>query len=314
MDRGSRRAKRYKEPYRPVVSRHAVSRGTIANVCVFHVKHAGCQVDAGCKNEGALSLTHTIRKRIPLKNETKLKAATASGSTPEKAVAEGLTQPLLLRDPYQDFWTNVVVWISLAEALVPFTLLLYGTIFQFSKTGYNHTVGDLLMMGLGALALGYTILFAVTLVVAGLTSALLGLIYKSLGINYSNAVGGASVGGCVGLLLALPVVSSDFPSTLLLVVATVLGQIGGAQGVRRTYYQNRFAEAHRLTVKFGIRQLMVLTAWLALAMTLLKRTGMTTESYFFILGVWLTVQLAGLIFVYFLNHSATRRPLANRST
>ncbi|MGI9430506.1 MAG: hypothetical protein ACR2NM_17730 [Bythopirellula sp.] len=239
----------------------------------------------------------------------------SGGSTRGQVTTVDFFERPTLRDPLQDYWTNVIVGISLAEALVPFSLFLCGTIYNLATRNYiNHSFGDLMLIGICALALGYTILFAITLPVAGLCSALLGLVFRSLRINYSNSVGAASVGGCVGLLFALPLVSIEFPSTVLLVVATVLGQIGGAGGASRTYYQNLVADAQPLTVKFGIKQLLILTAWLALAMTLLKRTGMTTESYFSVFGVWLAIQLAGLTVVYFFRHWANQNQLAYRST
>jgi uncharacterized membrane protein len=215
-----------------------------------------------------------------------------------------------LRDPLQDYWTNVVLWIGLAEALVPFSLLLCGTCYGLAtQVPINHSPGDLFFLGIGALALGYTIVFALTLPVAGLAAALVGFFFTSLRLPVSKSVGAASVGGCVGLLISLPTVSREFPSTLLLVVATVLGQIGGAYGARRTYYPNLVANKKRPTIRFGIQQLLILTIWLALAMTGLKLTGMSTASYFVLLGVWLAVQIAGLTAVYSFEHSTIRQPL-----
>ena len=108
----------------------------------------------------------------------------------------------------------------------------------------------------------------------------------------------------------MPFVPGDFPAFLVLGLATVLGQVGGAFGARKTHYVSIRASLEPIALRFGIRQLLILTVWLALVMTVLKLTGMATESYFAHFGVWLVIQFGGLSVLYYLERASTRDLLA----
>jgi|GEM_PF-4486719 len=68
-------------------------------------------------------------------------------------------ESFVLRSPLVDFWTNVVLWIRLAEALLPITIFLVGGLFNVvSQTAIESSASQLLLAGLGLLALLLTFL------------------------------------------------------------------------------------------------------------------------------------------------------------
>ncbi len=216
-----------------------------------------------------------------------------------------VAQRLVLRDPFQDYWSNVVLWVSLAEALLPFCLLVLVTFYNvLIGTQTAGGLGHLLITAVMTLCLGFTLVFATILIVTGILSALIGFACKTLGIDVSNTRVGAFTGGCVGLLMALPFAGSGIPSLLLLSVSTLLGQLGGAYGAWRTYYRVNHATEQPLQVRFGIKQLLILTIWFSVLMTILKLSGMTNESYLTFFGSWIALQGLGVVAVRFWEASA----------
>lgn len=162
--------------------------------------------------------------------------------TERDAADKQLNEFLVLRDSLQDFWSNVIIWVALAEGLLPLCSDIVGSIFDLIGIGASGIASRAVFIFLGMIAFGYTILFAVTLVVAGVTSALVSLICGSMNLKPTNALGGACVGGLVGLVYSLPLVSLQSQGLLVMFLGTTLGQIGGAYGSHMTFYRNRFAD------------------------------------------------------------------------
>lgn len=226
---------------------------------------------------------------------TEPRVVTDARESTEHSTSNELAKRLVLRDPYQDYWSNVVLWISLAEATLPICLTLLGIVVSlFTGELFDQGFVYLSAMALASLCLGFTLLFVLTLMVAGILSALVQLVCKSLQIETANALVGAFTGGCVGLLIALPFPKSTLQSLLLLSLATTLGHVGGAYGAWKTYYRTASSTEGPSVIRFGVRQLLVLTFWLAVAMTGLKLTGMTSNGYLSFFGLWVMLQIAGL--------------------
>lgn len=202
---------------------------------------------------------------------------------------------LVFRDPYQDYWTNVVVWISLSEALLPICMYSCAVIYEVASTGQlGSSMEHFFAMGIATLSVGFTVFFAVNLMVAGFVSAIVGLVCKSLGIDVTNSVVAACTGGCVGLMVSLPFATAGLPALFLLTLATVLGQIGGAYGADRTFFAVDDPEGEPQSFRYGIKHLLIATFWLAILSAIIKTAGMATTQYLNFMGTWLIVQAAGL--------------------
>ncbi len=236
-------------------------------------------------------------------DESRPSAASPNSST--ETVGNQVAQRLVLRDPFQDYWSNVVLWVSIAEALLPFCLLVLVALYNLlAGTPRADGLGHLLITAVMSLCLGFTLVFATILIVTGILSALIGFACKTLGINVSNTRVGAFTGGCVGLLMALPFAGSGIPSLLFLFVSTLLGQLGGGYGAWKTYHRPRNSSEQPLKVRFGIKQLLILTVWFSILMTILKLAGMITESYLTFFGSWFALQGLGIVAVRFWETSA----------
>lgn len=213
--------------------------------------------------------------------------------SPKKSQTDQLLERLVLRDPYQDFWSNVILWISLAESLVPLAILVLGLISKSATTGILADGFGYLLATIGAaFGIGFTLLFAITLPVAGLVSAVVGFACKTLKMPANNLPVGTMSGGFVGILLVMPFVFSSQRPLWFLSIPVLLGQAGGAYGAWRTFHRPRRSDSAPVTIRFGIKQLMILTAWLAVLLTLLKLAGLTEWSRLQTLGTFFVLQVA----------------------
>jgi hypothetical protein len=136
------------------------------------------------------------------------------------------------------------------------------------------------------------------------------LFVRTLGVRVNVIRFGAVCGGTVGLLAVMPPLVCGDPMVdwpvliawfvLGAVVATPLGQLGGAWGGSRVATQywpeegDRSAAAKQRWFQFGLKQLLWVSTWLGLMLAAIHLAGLPIEIILPLLAVWLVYQAATL--------------------
>ena len=229
----------------------------------------------------------------PMLMDESSRVASTVLDAPKKSEADQLLERFVLRDPYQDFWSNVVLWTSLAESLVPLVLLALDG-FPSSRRPASSLMGLVICWPRSVPRLGSALRCCLPLRCQWQAwfwrSS--GSLVRPLRFPCNNLPIGTLAGGFVGILLVMPFVFSSERPLWILSIPVLLGQAGGAYGAWRTFHRPRRVEAPHATIRFGIKQLMILTAWLAVLMTLLKLAGLTEWTRLQTLGTFFVLQVA----------------------
>ena len=242
------------------------------------------------------------------------------------------TLPLKRRkENYSTFWIEVLFGIGLGEALFPAILIstLVGPelFYKLSST----TVSDSLsLIGVSFTSLMLLVFpvgistFLASYVAGAPIAYVVTLWHRSLGLNYENTFSASLVGSAVGLTLAcsffpFPLqVELDRMGLLLITIATVLGQVGGYWRARKVlrYRKSNTTKANgpRRHIQFGLRHLLILTAWVAALLVTLRLFGLLHLNFLTILATWTATQLVVLGATSILTRIRKGNELPDRST
>jgi hypothetical protein len=125
--------------------------------------------------------------------------------------------------------------------------------------------------------------------------------------RWLQPLAGPAFGGVVGFVATAPAwgaLVEDIDSGVAVFVlgpmtTTLLGQTGGYLATRKLAYVMALGARNRLEERwrFTIRALLVTTAWVALAATILRVLGLATRAHGIAIGIWLLWQ-AGLLWFW----------------
>ncbi|MEM8946131.1 MAG: hypothetical protein AAGD11_13235 [Planctomycetota bacterium] len=218
----------------------------------------------------------------------------------------GLPADYPLHDLLLDFWPSVVLGISLAGALWPFTLYLINVVEKAGDPALASVGVDEMLLGGGILLLfGGSICLGVSALVATAIALAMKLILRSLQVDCEHLLIGTLTGGTVGLLLALPFCFAQDPSLLrcaaTIGLATMLTQAGGTWGAWRMLSARARSEDMRrvapTSFRFGTRQMFLVTVWSAAILTVLKLMDVLHEPLLSLIAIWFLLQLALMVVV-----------------
>ena len=242
-----------------------------------------------------------------------------SSPTPAEEISReqrlGIPEGYILHQPFQDFWPNVILGVACWMGSGP---VVFACLMSAMKSRYLGLIssGEILSL-LFSMVLAWLVISWVVFFVGAIISFLVQTLLNSLnlyGPHFESATVACLMGGVTGLLLTLvggPWVESRNSRDCLLAlgVATILGQIGAIRGARKCKRYKQLAYRKppiddKLSFQFSIRQVLIITAWIALLLTLTRLAGMHTPAWGVFLGIWLTLQLAaiGLLFVFEKRH------------
>lgn len=204
------------------------------------------------------------------------------------------------KEPYTNFWLSVVLCISLAGSLWPFSRFLIN-IFEPASTSslLSLPVSEMVFAGMISLLFGGTVCIVTLALLSSSVALGMNLILKTLNIEQEQIGVGSATGGIAGLLLALPFCFAEgqcyLYAPLLLGTATLLTQLGGTWGAWRVL--NSMKEeggtvmAEPSIFQFGVRQLLLLAVWFAVGLTTLRYLGVLSEKLLVLVGIWSALQV-----------------------
>ena len=220
--------------------------------------------------------------------------------------------------PQPNPWLGIFLGIAIAGALYPFVLLiagyLIGVVFGLGLFTNLGMWTEFFSLVNAMMASGMTIR---PLFVAVIVALVVSLVLRTLRIRTNHVMKGALVGGLAGLATSVPFVIAlriggnwDAVSVL---VATVMGQIGGAWGawlmLRRVQVIEPpmpWAELKK-RFQFRISHLLWINFWLALLLTAMKLAGLLNPNFVSFLGIWLVLQTASLVVIWLVERKVRLR-------
>jgi hypothetical protein len=196
-----------------------------------------------------------------------------------------------------------------------------GDIGMFVSLVLSMLCGAMFLAAIGLFYASFVSIFALSLVT---------LAAASLELRIRSVPYGAFCGGLIGFLCTSPLLLAesvdDNPiGAILVALATVVGQMGGAWGGMRTPYTAPLVEEliepeqfKRPRFQFQIRQLLWVCVWLSLLLTVIRITGLPMGYLVVVLMVWLLFQACTLAAGFAMaKHCGTGRwawPAIGRST
>lgn len=211
-----------------------------------------------------------------------------------------------LKRPEPDFG-DLIVWgcmgTACAAAAYPLLAMLLEPLLKGSLSTFLAEISG----ALGTVAMGVVLGGLMATIVAGFTSGWLSLLVNlfrlSIGWKVSPIVLATFIGGLTGFLCGMAFTDWYRAEWQNYAVgpglATIVGQIGAAYGAARM--SGLRTPPQRVFVgSFGIRQLMILTAWGAGLLALAKVTGALTAFNAALVAGWLvlqTVTLCGVVWL-----------------
>jgi hypothetical protein len=224
----------------------------------------------------------------------------------------------------QEAWISIGRHIVLAAVLLPVTvaavLMVLSTVWGVATLD-GWLMIEAAVWGLGIAVMGGVYAFAGALIVTAITIALLVLIDQTVRLRMPPTIVGALTGGFVGgAIAAVAFVDEPLPALGIVVLATTMGTYGGAIGGWRsnwrfTYQQydgHRYANNPRYKTvepkpfRFGIRQMMIASAWLCGLLGIAKGVGLLTPRVMLGLGIWFAIQVVVMLVGYFTWPAYTR--------
>ena len=206
----------------------------------------------------------------------------------------------------QDGWFGVLIASGLYPWLIALYLLINGM--QSSPYPWGRSLLELIAGVAPFVLIGGVLMFPYLFVMALCISTVFALVDKvceTLRLEPNIATFAAFTGGLIGFLAAFltftlsiePVGISSIDFSVLMVdlfigpgLTTLMGQIGGAWGTMGHYRE----EPPRSRFQFNLRQMLILTAWVSVLLTLLRLTGLLTWLPMLILAIWVVYQAATL--------------------
>ena len=220
------------------------------------------------------------------------------------------------------FWNEVILCISVAEMFFPFVFFLLMSVYEFVVIGPNSIKLTMLTgMLIVSILFGVTVFLAV-IIFGNLIALFVSYCCSNLQIDHENPAVAGFAGGLVGIVITSPFVfaGSKINSWVVIAIlaATLLGQFGGYRGAVRALRQQvsrvQDDESSTGTFRFGLRQVMILTAWLAALLTLLKLMGLLTLHVGACLTIWGALQICYLGYCLLARHRIPNETMLDRST
>lgn len=231
------------------------------------------------------------------------------------------------RWPMQDFWPFVIKRIGIVGAVISPLFFVAGSIlWGLSSLGRSIVVSGRLFWGLVLAVEVGVFSFVIAIIAAAIVAYVADWFLRDFDFDYETLIVGGLVGGAVGLLAMVFLLKASNASGFLddialgMIAATVIGQIGGAWGAWDSQVKRRASSGakpnftqqpkRKPAFQFSVRQLLVVTTYCAVVLAVMKLTGMMTIRFFHYFGVWLAVQIVGLIIIKNINKTLQRRLLS----
>jgi hypothetical protein len=246
------------------------------------------------------------------------------------------------RPPYARYeWTPVVLGIILAGGSYPIVAAACGVVVGLAHSAWLAFIGfplpyeELAIFPIAIITSFYCSIFGMAWagIACLVTLPVFYLFVRSLKLQANFLWLSAVGGGLVGLLAVLPIVVSLFlesavgPMEFGIVfgigpgLTTILGQIGGARGARRSIHQagehvceSLGAATDGPFLQFSIRHLLLISFWVSVLLTVIRLCQLPAVATLVLFAVWALYQTATLWFGWWIVFRLAPRWRARRNS